>query len=86
MLRIGEPVISVDIRDSGPGISAEHEKMLFEPFFTTKPVGEGSGLGLAVSRSIVIMHRGSIRISNRPEGGASALLLLRVDREHSSDD
>jgi len=82
MLSIGEPVIAVDVRDSGPGISAGHEKKLFEPFFTTKPVGEGSGLGLAVSRSIVIMHRGSIRISNRPEGGASALLMLRVDREH----
>ena len=78
MLRIGEPVITVDIRDNGPGISAGHEKKLFEPFFTTKPVGEGSGLGLAVSRSIVIMHRGSIRISNRPEGGASALLMFRV--------
>jgi PAS domain S-box-containing protein len=86
MLRIGEPVISVDIRDSGPGIAAEHEKMLFEPFFTTKPVGEGSGLGLAVSRSIVIMHRGSIRISNRPEGGASALLMFRVDREHLANE
>jgi PAS domain S-box-containing protein len=81
MLKVGEPVISIDIRDTGPGISAEHEKKLFEPFFTTKPVGEGSGLGLAVSRSIAIMHRGSIRISNRPEGGASALLILRVDRE-----
>ena len=82
VFRIGEPVVAVDVRDNGPGISAGHEKKLFEPFFTTKPVGEGSGLGLAVSRSIVIMHRGSIRISNRPEGGASALLMLRVDREH----
>jgi PAS domain S-box-containing protein len=86
MLRIGEPVISVDIRDTGPGISAEHEKMLFEPFFTTKPVGEGSGLGLAVSRSIVIMHRGTIRVSNRPEGGASALLIFRVAREHLTNE
>jgi PAS domain S-box-containing protein len=86
LLRIGEPVITIDIRDSGPGISAEHEKKLFEPFFTTKPVGEGSGLGLAVSRSIVIMHRGSISISNRPEGGASALLMFRVDREHLTNE
>ena len=86
MFRAGEPVITVDIRDNGPGISAEHEKKLFEPFFTTKPMGEGSGLGLAVSRSIVIMHRGSIRISNRPEGGASALLMFRVDREHLTNE
>jgi len=86
MLRTGEPVVTVDIRDNGPGVSTEHEKKLFEPFFTTKPVGEGSGLGLAVSRSIVIMHRGSIRISNRPEGGASALVMLRVDREHMTNE
>jgi len=85
-LRIGEPVVTVDIRDNGPGIPAEHEEKLFEPFFTTKPVGEGSGLGLAVSRSIVIMHRGSISISNRPEGGASALLMFRVDREHLTNE
>jgi PAS domain S-box-containing protein len=75
---IGESVIAVEIRDNGPGFPVEYQKKLFKPFFTTKPVGEGSGLGLAVSRSIVIMHRGSIAISNRPEGGASALLMFRV--------
>ncbi len=57
-LREGEPVITVDIGDNGSGISGEHEKMLFEPFFATKPVGEGSGVGLAGSRSIVTMYRG----------------------------
>ncbi len=82
VFRIGEPVIAVDIRDNGPGFSAEHKKKLFEPFLTTKPVGEGSGLGLAVSRNIVIMHRGSISISNRSEGGVSVLLMFRVAREH----
>jgi signal transduction histidine kinase len=86
VFRIGEPVVAVDIRDNGPGISAEHEKKLFEPFFTTKPVGEGSGLGLAVARSIVVLHRGSISISNRPEGGASALLMFRVAREHLTNE
>ncbi|MBI3373732.1 MAG: PAS domain S-box protein [Betaproteobacteria bacterium] len=86
MFRPGEPVITVEIRDNGPGVSVENEKKLFEPFFTTKPVGEGSGLGLAVSRNIIIMHRGSINISARPEGGASALLMFRVAREHLADE
>jgi signal transduction histidine kinase len=49
-------------------------------------MGEGTGLGLAVSRNIVIMHEGSIDISNRPEGGASALLMFRVNREHSANE
>ena len=82
VFRVGEQVVAVEIRDNGPGFPAEYGKKLFEPFFTTKPMGEGSGLGLAVSRGIVIMHRGSISISNRPEGGASALLMFRVYREH----
>ncbi|CAG4884086.1 putative Histidine kinase [Georgfuchsia toluolica] len=86
VFRIGEPIITVDIRDTGPGISADHERKLFEPFFTTKPVGEGTGLGLAVSRNIVIMHKGSLNISNRSEGGASALLMFRVAREHFSNE
>lgn len=78
---IGEPVIMIDISDSGPGIPAEIEQKLFQPFFTTKPEGEGSGLGLAVSHGIVVMHKGSISIFNRPEGGASARLMFRVARE-----
>ena len=85
-LRLGEPVITVDIRDNGPGFSDEHKKKLFEPFFTTKPVGEGYGLGLAVSHNIVIMHEGSINIANRSEGGASALLMFRVAREQLNDE
>ena len=83
---VGEQVITVDIRDSGPGFPVEHEKKIFEPFFTTKPVGEGTGLGLAVSRNIVMMHKGSINISNRSEGGASALLRFRVAREHFANE
>jgi nitrogen fixation negative regulator NifL len=86
ILKIGDPVVSVDIRDNGTGIWAEHQNKLFEPFFTTKPVGEGTGLGLAVSRNIVIMHGGSISISNRPAGGASALLMFRVDSEYSANE
>ncbi len=76
--RIGERVIAAEIRDNGSGVSPDNQKKLFEPFFTTKPIGEGTGLGLAVSRNIVIMHEGSINISNRPEGGASALLMFPV--------
>jgi len=80
VFRIGDQVIAVEIRDSGPGFPTEYKDKLFEPFFTTKPMGEGTGLGLAVSRGIVSMHKGSISISNRPEGGASALLKFRVNR------
>jgi len=67
--RVGQRVIAVEIRDNGSGVSPDNQEKLFQPFFTTKPIGEGTGLGLAVSRNIVIMHEGSINLFNRPEGG-----------------
>ena len=58
------------IGDSGPGIAAEHLARVFDPFFTTKVPGEGTGLGLAISYEIAHELGGSIRASNREEGGA----------------
>ncbi|MDP2795207.1 MAG: ABC transporter substrate-binding protein [Sulfurisoma sp.] len=84
--RSGDPAIMVEIRDTGSGVVAEFQKRLFEPFFTTKPMGEGTGLGLAVSRNIVSMHGGSISIFNRPEGGASVCLMFRTNIESECGD
>ena len=52
----------------------EHAGKLFEPFFTTKPPGQGTGLGLAIARRIMETHGGSIRLTNRNQGGARATL------------
>jgi C4-dicarboxylate-specific signal transduction histidine kinase len=56
----------VRITDSGSGISPEVQLKIFEPFFTTKPAGEGSGLGLSISRTIVEKHGGQIEGSSQP--------------------
>ena len=65
----GSTVI-LSVRDTGPGIRHEHLKRVFDPFFTTKLPGEGTGLGLAIGYEIVHELGGSIRASNRPDGGA----------------
>jgi PAS domain S-box-containing protein len=56
------------VHDTGHGISLENSARLFDSFFTTKK--EGMGLGLAIARSIIEAHRGSIRAENSPAGGA----------------
>lgn len=58
--------VVVEIRDNGPGISAEVLPRIFEPFFTTKGVGEGTGLGLDTVQRIVKKHRGNIQVSSKP--------------------
>ncbi|WP_457798046.1 sensor histidine kinase [Methylocystis sp. S23] len=58
------------VEDNGRGLSELVLDKIFEPFFTTKVVGEGTGLGLWISYSIVKEHGGSIVAANRPDGGA----------------
>lgn len=69
----------VVVEDNGPGIPPEARSRLFEPFFTTRDVGEGMGLGLAISRGIVEEHGGELRIEDRPGGGTRACLMLPLD-------
>ncbi|MEQ8356157.1 MAG: PAS domain S-box protein [Kiloniellaceae bacterium] len=70
--------VTLTLSDSGPGIPEEILSRIFEPFFTTKEVGEGTGVGLAVSHRIVEAHDGSIRVDSELGSGAVFTLTLPV--------
>ena len=66
----------LEVKDHGPGIKAEEFKHIFEPFYSSKNSNFNWGMGLYHVRTIVRSHLGSLRVENRPEGGASFFVLL----------
>lgn len=68
--RRGEDAVELTVSDNGPGISENDINTVFEPFFTTKAVGEGTGLGLWISFSIIEDYGGKIHAGNGAAGGA----------------
>ena len=59
--------VVVEIEDSGPGIDPEHMSKVFDPFFTTKPPGQGTGLGLNISRNLIVQkHHGKMSVKSKP--------------------
>jgi signal transduction histidine kinase len=71
-----EGEVAVEIRDTGGGIPSDVLPHIFEQFYTTKPVGEGTGLGLAVSRRIVTDHGGQILVESEIGRGSTLRVVL----------
>ncbi len=63
-MSVDSEFVTIQVRDSGPGISKENLERIFEPMFSTKKTG--TGLGLVICKSIVEQHGGSISASNKP--------------------
>jgi signal transduction histidine kinase/uncharacterized protein YigA (DUF484 family) len=74
---------AVYVSDSGLGIASENLGRVFDPFFTTKEVGQGTGLGLSVSYSIVEKHNGRIEVESVPEEGSTFIVLLPISDAES---
>ncbi len=66
--------VEIVIEDHGPGLSEEVQQKLFDPFFTHR--ADGVGMGLALTRRIVLLHAGRITLENRQRGGTRAMLWI----------
>jgi two-component system C4-dicarboxylate transport sensor histidine kinase DctB len=66
----------IDLRDDGPGIPAAIRARLFQPYTTSRSVGEGMGLGLAISRKILLDHSGDLELASTSTRGTTFTLTL----------
>jgi signal transduction histidine kinase len=69
-----EPVVYVEIEDTGSGISKENSERIFTPFFSTKK--DGTGLGLSICRQLMLKNNGEIDITSEDGRGATVILTL----------
>lgn len=72
------------IRDNGCGMSPETVQHMFEPFFTTKPVGQGTGMGMAMAYGTIQSHHGAIGVESTPGVGTVIYIVLPKIRERMS--
>jgi two-component system, NtrC family, sensor kinase len=70
--------VRIDVTDTGVGIPPENLDKVFDPFFTTKREGEGTGLGLSVSYSIIKKHGGRMQVQSRDGSGTTFSIFLPV--------
>ena len=71
--------VEIHVKDTGCGIPPENLDKLFDPFFTTKEVGQGTGLGLAVSYGIVQRHGGNIKVQSTVNQGSTFTVWLPIE-------
>jgi signal transduction histidine kinase len=69
-------LVGIAVEDAGPGIPEGIRDRILDPFFSTKPEGEGTGLGLSVTRAIIDSHHGELEFDCPAEGGTIATIWL----------
>jgi signal transduction histidine kinase/ActR/RegA family two-component response regulator len=81
-----EPLMVIEVSDTGLGMDESVQARIFEPFFTTKGVGQGTGLGLAMVFNIVQQHSGEIRVHSRPGQGTRFSIQLACVSEQPREE
>ncbi|HJZ47721.1 MAG TPA: response regulator, partial [Roseiflexaceae bacterium] len=76
----GERMVVIDLADNGPGLPSQVIDRLFEPFVTTRPVGQGTGMGLAIAYAIVAQQGGTLQVTSEPGHGATFRIALPLER------
>ncbi len=76
-----EAGVVLDVSDNGPGIPPDIRSRVFEPYVTTRPVGEGMGLGLAISKKILLDHGGDLEVLASSPAGTTFRLTVPRKRE-----
>jgi len=81
--RVRDDQVVAEVSDNGTGISEGVRERIFDPFFTTREVGEGTGLGLAVSDSIIAAHGGTLEVESRLGEGSTFRVRLPATEERA---
>jgi signal transduction histidine kinase len=76
--RVKNGNISIEITDTGRGISEKNISKITDPFFTTKEPGEGTGLGLAITYNIIREHDGKLQFTSKENTGTTATIELPI--------
>jgi signal transduction histidine kinase len=79
----GQQMVQIQIKDNGVGIPKTVRDRIFDPFFTTKPVGQGTGMGLAISYQVITeKHNGRLSCQSEPGQGTEFTILLPLNFNH----
>jgi two-component system, NtrC family, sensor kinase len=77
--QVEDNFVAIAISDNGAGISDRVLPRIFDPFFTTKPIGTGTGMGLAISHSIIVdKHKGNIKCISAVGKGTEFIIKIPI--------
>jgi signal transduction histidine kinase len=79
-----ENQICLIVEDSGPGVPEKLQDMIFDPFYTTKPSGKGTGLGLAVVKTVIKRQNGILSVDQSPILGGARFRVMMPAAESES--